>query len=225
VIPVAETDSKADNLKTLDKFSKQLHMYSSDQLRYALKVSIGMVKDIISSGTSQEAIMTRLEEDACMIVLPKGSGFHVQPGDEVRIEVAGGHEGCVYRATVAGLAAQSDDEVCYLKEFTLHRQERRGAQRFPVRLQTRFFNPQDGAPQLTPYEGVVLNISRTGLCLVSNNPLPAGSGIVFPLGMGLENLEVPPGTPGTITRVREEQEASGYLYSYGVVFDQPVRAA
>jgi hypothetical protein len=51
------SDNKApqEYLKTLEKYSKQLHMYAPDQLRSALKNTIGMAKEIIEESIALEA--------------------------------------------------------------------------------------------------------------------------------------------------------------------------
>ena len=224
---MAETKTSADAIKTLDKFNKQLHMYSSDELRKALKISIGIAKDTLKSSNAGEVLVTRLEKDECMITFPTGSSFKAQPGDDVQIEVDSGDGGIqVYVAQVADVKSQPDDEVCILKDFALLQQgERRRAKRFPVHIKTKYYSQKDDEKKQFLYDGTVLNISNKGLYLASDIPMKDGSGIVFMTDMGLETMEIPSGTSGTIVRVKREDMNFGYLYSYGVKFNLPLSAA
>ena len=224
---MAETKTSADAIKTLDKFSKQLHMYTSDDLRSALKMSISIAKGAINSGNPQEALVTGLEKDEGMITLPAGSGLKAQPGDDVRIEVESGDGSIqVYVAEVVDVKSQQGDEVCLLKDFALLEQgERRRAKRHPVHIKTKYYSYRDGENREFLYDGTVLNISDKGLYLASDIPMKDGNGIVFMTDIGLENMEMPSGTSGTIVRAKREDTNFGYLYSYGVKFNLPLSAA
>lgn len=154
-------------LKTLEKYSKQLHMYSPDQLRSALKTTISMVKEIIEERTALET-----------------------------------------------------------KEFSLNQPERRKAKRFPIYSKAEFCHQKIAG---TFMNGILLNISKTGLLLASPKHLELGDRLVimFEINWG-EVTGVPVGVVGAIVREQEnvvKAPLGNYHYCYGVRFNLPGRAA
>jgi hypothetical protein len=163
------SDNKApqEYLKTLDKYSKQLHMYAPDQLRSALKVAIGMAKEVIEERIALEA-----------------------------------------------------------KDISSHQPERRKAKRFPIYSKAEYCHQKIGD---TMENGILLNISKTGLLLASPKPLELGDRLVimFEINWG-DVTGVPVGVVGAI--VREQKNAAkaplgNYHYCYGVKFNLPSRVA
>jgi hypothetical protein len=161
------SDNKApqEYLKTLEKYSKQLHMYAPDQLRSALKNTIGMAKEIIEESIALEA-----------------------------------------------------------KDTSLHQPERRQAKRFPIYSKAEYCHQKIGN---TMENGMLLNISKTGLLLASPAPLELGDRLVvmFEINWG-DVTGVPVGVLGAI--VREQRTTAGlgkYPYCYGFKFSMPSKVA
>ncbi len=218
-----------DDLKTLEKFVKQLHMYAPDQLRNALKISIGIARGALEGGSTDAALLPEFDGEACMIIFPKDSGHQINPGDPVRIEVAGTDEGLiVYRAQVASVRGDWK-EICLLRDFSMQTLERRGAKRFSVFTKAEYYPPEDGGKGVRAEIGVVLNFSETGLLLASSVPLELEKELTISFEM---NWGAVSGTPvtiaGTIVREQDRREKSDqgtYPYSYGVKFKTPFKPA
>lgn len=101
-------------------------------------------------------------------------------------------------------------------------EERRRAQRFPVNIKTEYCNLPDAENKEAFRDGLIVNLSKTGLLLTTPTPLGLGSKIVMMFDIVWERTEVPVGVLGTIVReqaalVEERPEA----YAYGVQFTSP----
>lgn len=157
---MAETKPLQDDLKTLNKFSQQLHMYGPDQLRTALKLTIGMAKKAM--------------------------------------------------------------ELCSTAELSVQQAERRKAKRFPMNIKAAYFPLMDGERGEILENGIILNLSKTGLLLASPVPLEAGEVLVIMFDINWDEITgVPVGVLGTIVRERTDFAATRlgkYHYSYGVKF-------
>jgi len=223
-----ESTAPNDDIKTLEKFSKQLHMYAPDQLRKALKITIGIARDAIENNLESDALMA-FDKEECLVIFPKESGFRLLPGDEVEMKVPGDDGALrVYRAKVASVKG-SWKEICCLTDLSLRQQERRGAKRYPMFADAEYCSLKDPIRGGGIEKGILLNISKTGLLLAVPTPLVLGGSLTIMFEINWEDIDgVPVGIVGTVVR-EEKITAAQHLgrnnYCYGVRFNLPEQAA
>ncbi len=105
--------------------------------------------------------------------------------------------------------------------------ERRKAQRFSVNIKTEYSIMPDGEKEGF-HEGLILNISKTGLFLSSPTPLGVGENIAIMFDISWEDIEVPVGVIGTVVREQDgfaKKNPRNHSYGYGVQFTSPRLAA
>ncbi len=113
--------------------------------------------------------------------------------------------------------------MCFLKDIScVQETERRGAERFPVNIETEYCHMKDEKTGDVLNKGAILNISKTGLFLEATTHLLLGSVIVMMFEINWEDVEVPVGVVGTIVREQKNPaEMCEGEYCYGVKFNSP----
>ena len=216
-----------NDLLTLEKFAKQVHMYTPDRLRSVLKITIDMAKKAVEESTKYEALMVGLDREECLVIFPQDSGLKVVPGDDVEMAVPAGDAGVtLYRAKVDRVQG-SRGEICRLKDlYPVQQAERREAFRFPVRIAAEYCYVKDDRRRGEAIaSGQLLNISRTGLFMASDVPLRVGKVMAILFEVDWDGvLNMPMGVVGTIVREEKQplmMDPMDHRYLYGVKFKPP----
>jgi hypothetical protein len=126
-------------------------------------------------------------------------------------------------------------ELCSIQETSPQQPERRGAKRFPMYIDAEYYplkhysleEEEEGEESI--HQGLLMNISKTGLLLASARPLRPGSvlTILFDINWG-EITGVPVGVVGSVVREQANLAASRlgkYHYYYGIKFHASKRVA
>lgn len=218
-------EKAGDNLKTVVKFSKQLQMYTVEQLRSVLNSTIDIAREAITDNVKLKAYLSDSDADTYLVIFPKERRLPALPGDDVVMEVPCKDGGLkFFKAKVAEI--RSYGERCIMRDVSwTDSLERREAKRFPVHINAEYCDLQNEATRETLHEGRVLNVSKTGLYLAADTPLKLGTVIALMFEIRWADIEVPIGAMGTIVREKREETYSEYLYRYGVRFNSSRRVA
>ena len=172
-----------------------------------------------------DALMSGYNVDKCFVVFPRAAAFPVQTGDDLVMEIQSVEEGLSrYGGTVARTWGKQG-EICLLKDvLLLERLDRRSAPRFSVNIQAEFGDLKDEDTGKSLYQGLIINLSKTGLLLAASIPLSLERVIVMMFDLDWDEIEVPVGVVGTVVREQTPVPGTGpegYDYFYGVKFNSP----
>ena len=215
-----------DHLKAMEKFSKQLHMYTPEQLRNTLKIAIGITRDALGSRDIDPAPRPGDESsERIAVILPRDSDFRAFPGEDIRIEVSNGEETLwVFQAKVGSVKGR---EIYCLEDLPDLKPERRGANRVPVHARAEYCSyhaTRTGEGTFT--RGTILNISETGLLLASSIPLRMQQDLMLMFEVDWDDRFVKPVIiVGTVVREQETTVGEVQQKQYGVRFTSPFKAA
>lgn len=174
--------------------------------------------------SSWDVLMLGFYGESCFIIVPEGCSLRLCTGDEIEIDVPCRSEGLkIYRGKVSKVQGRRG-EICSVNQLVcLDQVERRGAERYPANIDAEFcyFKDKDTGEFL--HNGHIRDVSKTGICLATGEPLEVGRTLVLMFEIDWEDIQVPVGVMGTV--VREQKTPEGILpgleYCYGIKFSSP----
>ena len=225
VVNIGSEKNLRDDLLTLQKYIKQLHMYPADQLRSALKTTIKIAMEAIEDNVTYEDSMSGVNREECLVIIAKNENLLDLPGDDMRLEISLGDEGLhVFKAKVCKDEA-SQGKTWGLQDISyFEKLDKRGEKRVPMSIEVEYCLSQDQGKGAPLEVGQLLNFSSTGLLLSTKKPLALGSEIMMMLDLNWGDLKVPMGVVGAVIREQKDVDklySKAYAYGYGVKFYSP----
>ncbi len=172
-----------------------------------------------------EAVVLSTCHNSCSITLHGASSDAFFPGDELVIELTQWEDALyILHALVTNVTEGRGASCCLqFNVFDFQRIQRRKSERMAVNIPAEYAPlPEKKFDREMP-QGLIQNISRTGVLLSVQNPLNVGDELLLLFEIALNKEKVPIGTTGKVVRVHRDSLHPKFPYSYGIKFKNPER--